>query len=113
MNWDGLDRVEDIHALTDDDATVLREIRDVLARHGALQRFGVTLLHSHFDLDEDEVLVERVNPTMRTLSTSPERVSDDERGRLVPTSWRLDLEGGTPVPLQFCWRPPDSMFHAT
>jgi hypothetical protein len=43
--------------LSSADLAVLEEVRQVLAMHGALRRFGVTLQHQHFDLADDEILV--------------------------------------------------------
>ena len=41
-------RFEDVIPLNDIDIDVLREIRAVLDRYGYIDRFAVTLLHSHF-----------------------------------------------------------------
>jgi hypothetical protein len=40
------------------DMAILAEIQDVLKRHNALGRFGVNLLHQHFDMADDEIMVE-------------------------------------------------------
>jgi hypothetical protein len=61
----------------------------VLEQHGALQRFGLTLLHQHFDMGDDEILVESIDVTNRVLTLRP-RPTGATRGVAVETSWRLD-----------------------
>lgn len=111
MAWKGLPDIDSIRPLDETDQAVLDDLRTVLERHGALERFGVTLLHSHFDVRRDELLVERVDPEARTLTTRPERATDSS-GTLWPTSFRLDEPGGVPITFTFCWRPKGSDNHA-
>jgi hypothetical protein len=80
--------IDDIRPVDDTDQVIFDEVRAVLARHGALQRFGLTLLHQHFDTAEDETLVENIDKESRTLTLRPKVVTDP--GRSVETSWRLD-----------------------
>ncbi len=63
MQWSTLPALHDTPPLDETDIDCLREIRDVLARHGKLQRFAVHLAHRHFELGPDEVLIERPDPT--------------------------------------------------
>jgi hypothetical protein len=74
------------------DAPLLEELRAVLGRHDALERFGITLLHDHFDLDDGEQLLETCNPETRTLTIAPERIGSDA-SRIVETSWQFSREG--------------------
>jgi hypothetical protein len=50
----------DAGTLTLADQVCLEEIGDCLLRSNANSRFGVTLLHSHFLIDDDETFVEEV-----------------------------------------------------
>jgi hypothetical protein len=112
MTWSGLPRIEEVEPLSVADRAVIEEVREVLARHGALERFGLTLLHSHFDLGQGEILVETVDKSARTLTTRVLPASDAEPGAtLVETSWRLDASDGQPRCLTYCYRPPNSQFH--
>ena len=70
------------------DQACFDEVRSVLERHGALSRFGLTLLHQHFEVAEDEVLVERIDVENRTLQTQP--LKRETVGASIQTSWRLD-----------------------
>jgi hypothetical protein len=112
MTWSGLPDINDVRPITADDKAVMDEVRAVLEKHGALERFGLTLLHSHFRVDDDEVLAESVDPEARTLTIRPvpkERIPADAEA--VVTSWRLDAPDGTPQPLQRCFRPKGGLFH--
>jgi hypothetical protein len=84
--------INEVRPVGQDDDVVFAEIRDVLKRHGALQRFGVTLLHQHFPIAPGEVLVENIDVINRVLTTSP-KVTDSV-GNAVETSWRLDHPDG-------------------
>jgi hypothetical protein len=82
------------------------EIRGVLVKYGYLDRFGVCLLHRHFDVFSDEKLVESCNHSARVLSITP--VSDSElptNGTLIETSWSLNQAGPLrPVSCNtYCW----------
>jgi hypothetical protein len=72
------------------DDVCLEEVRAVLKRHGALDRFGITLLHDHFDVAEEELLVETCDPASRTLTIAPMTIAaTDEGDRLIETNWRF------------------------
>lgn len=89
-----LPEIEEIEPLGPSDSTCLDEIRDVLVRHGAIERFGITLLHDHFEVASDEVLVETCDPESRVLTVTPARfgcVTDE--ARLVETNWRFSQRG--------------------
>jgi len=36
----------------------MKEMKALLAKHNALERFGIILLHDHFPIAEDEEMVE-------------------------------------------------------
>lgn len=42
------DKFEDVEEFNPEDAALFLELREVLLRHGAVDRFGVALLHRHF-----------------------------------------------------------------
>jgi hypothetical protein len=112
MVWTGLPSIDEMPPLSESDQVVVDEIRQVLIKHGALNRFGINLLHSHFELRGDEVLVEHVDRTARTLTTRPLPVGELRRRSLVPTAFRLDETDEVPLAVQYCYRPPNSDLHA-
>lgn len=86
--YNSLPHFDNVVARNTEDDECLREIRDVLKRHGRLNRFGVMLLHKHFDLAPGEMLVEYTNEKDR--SQSVEVVSEKEMPPCgVETAWVL------------------------
>jgi hypothetical protein len=65
LQWSRLDNINNVRPIDEGDTACLNEIRDVLAKHDCLRRFGVSLLHSHFDLADDEMLLETTNVAKR------------------------------------------------
>jgi hypothetical protein len=72
----------------------------VLERHGKQHLFGVVLLHKHFDLEDDEILLEEQNPSARSISSHAVKVSELAGKSYKVTSWRLDH--GTIRPIGCC-----------
>ncbi|MGZ4727685.1 MAG: hypothetical protein ACXWB2_08205 [Acidimicrobiales bacterium] len=71
MQWTDLEHIADVRPIDDTDGPCLEEIREVLSKHGALDRFGVSLLHRHFDLAEDEMMLETTDLTRREHMVRP------------------------------------------
>jgi hypothetical protein len=65
LQWSRLDNIDNVRPFDEGDAACLNEIRDVLVKHDCLRRFGVSLLHSHFDLADDEMLLETTDVAKR------------------------------------------------
>ena len=89
VQWSTLKNIDDVKPLNDDDTDCLIEIRHVLKKHGMLDRFGIALLHSHFDLANDEIMLESTEEDdSRTLITKA--VKQSEAGGInVGTIWML------------------------
>lgn len=86
--------LHDVEPMGPDDASCLQELRDVLIRNGAVDRFGITLLHDHFELQPDELLVETCEPEIRVLTITPERPEGRAAAeRVIETSWRFSESG--------------------
>lgn len=83
----------DIQPLNDGDRQCLEDIREVLRRHNALDRFGINLLHDHFALEPGELLMETCEPSSRTLTIRPALPEPDQAGRTVETNWRFSHDG--------------------
>ncbi|HST69504.1 MAG TPA: hypothetical protein VLI94_07590 [Solirubrobacterales bacterium] len=106
-------RIEEVESLSSKDQDVIDQVRRVLEENGALDRFGLTLLHSHFDLGPDEVLVETVDADSRTLTIRPlDRSELMRKSDPIQTSWRLDGPDNTPIGVLYCHRPKEGQFHA-
>jgi hypothetical protein len=74
--WASFRDVDEVAKISDKDAQCLRDVRDVLAKHGALERFGLTLLHKHFHIADDEILLETTDVRDRTQIIRPVRKED-------------------------------------
>src|SRR5437867_11090458 len=70
-----LNRISDVIPIDQSDAECLEEIRRVLEKHNSLQRFGVSLLHSHFDLADDELMLETTDVEKREHWVRPVKKS--------------------------------------
>lgn len=89
MQWT---RVRDLHETAPLNAADLRcmvELRNVLARHGRLDRFALHLVHKHFDLEPAEVLVEYSDPGRREQWLRVEARASAALRLAVPTTWTL------------------------
>ncbi len=69
--------------VTDSDHACMREVAEVLARHGKLDRFAMQIAHQHFDLLPGEVLIEQSDPEARTLTIAPGPMDPTA----IPTTW--------------------------
>ena len=97
-NADRLVDISEVMPMSDTDQPLFSELTEVLRKHGALQRFGITLLHQHFDVAADEVLLETTDKVTRTQTIRPVSKTKLEKLDYVVTSWRLD----GPKPLMAC-----------
>ena len=85
------------------DEAVLQEVRAVLARHEALGRFGLTLIHRHFDLAPGEILYESTDPERRQQTIEVRQASEfAEDPQVLQTQWVFDDSGRTLVCVGFC-----------
>lgn len=82
--------INDAPPLTESDAAMVQEIVAVLKKYDALDRFGLTLLHQHFPISDDEVLLETTDINARTQLIRPVPKSSLESEAYIETSWRLD-----------------------
>jgi hypothetical protein len=81
------------------DVDCMNEIRQVLVKYNKADRFGLTLLHKHFDLKDDEVLMERSDANTRTLISAVVARSDVPPDA-VDTWW--SLSSAVPIALGKC-----------
>lgn len=98
----GLTDIDDVDRFDPErDQPLFNDIKKVLEKHGALSRFGVTLLHKHFDVYEGERLVEFCDHETRTLTLRPISESPGPNQTHVATNWRFDT--GSPEVNQRCF----------
>ena len=102
IEYAGLADIDEIEPRRVDDEDCLSEVRAVLEKHGKLGRFGMFLLHSHFPIAPDEILVEHVDRDTRTLTSRPVKRESLKGETLVETSWRLDRTEALDACARFC-----------
>lgn len=97
---EALPDITDVRELSAEDTPLMQELHEVLQRHNALRRFGITLLHQHFTLADDEVLVESTNRATRVQTIEPVKIVEVRNLDTIETSWRLDT--GKPTMACIC-----------
>jgi hypothetical protein len=96
----------DIHVVEnrkDHEAVAFAELKAVLAKHGLLRKYGIALLHKHFDLAEDEIMVEYTDLENRTQTLKPTKVGVVRPTDLVETVWALDLDTASLICQTWCY----------
>lgn len=94
--------IDQIPPLSSADEQCLRDLKEVLHRHGKLERFGLTLLHQHFPMLEDEMLVETCDPKARVLTIQPIKSFQLKGQRVIETNWRMDTQDALVACSQSC-----------
>jgi hypothetical protein len=90
--FEDLPGIERVEPWRESDQVLFDELHAVLEKHRAASRFGITLLHKHFPVFENEVLVESCDHETRTLTTRP-RPKSGVSARVIETNWRFDVPG--------------------
>lgn len=99
VQWSSLVDVDEVKPVDDHDYAVLEEIRQVLAKHGSTERFGICLLHRHFDVAPGEIAVEYTDTASRISTVRVEPHGPE--GDYLQTMWRF---GSSPEGVTFCLR---------
>ncbi len=93
--------IDDISVDFDEtDQKCFEEIRKVLFKFKREKKFGINLLHKHFNLKDGEIIMEVQDIENRKLTSSPVTKQQLERLGIKnyrPTSWRLDLNSITAI----------------
>jgi hypothetical protein len=89
MQWGNIPYMggPDLEVFSEKDAECFKDIRDVLLKHGALKRFGMFLIHKHFEVAEDEELTECTDHAARELTIIPVKKSANDPAETTPTNW--------------------------
>ena len=87
------------------DKPLFDELQQVLRKHGAIDRFGLTLLHEHFKVGANEWLVETHDHEARTINIQPYRNEELKEAKidLQETNWKFGKDG-QPVAFLYCIR---------
>lgn len=100
VQWADLTHIDEVKPIDEDDYQVLRELGEVLLKHGYQNRFGISLLHKHFEVREGEIAMEETDEDAR-ISTI--RVVPDDGGEnTIGTQWRFAEVPGGPTMVTKC-----------
>ena len=81
--------IAEVDERTEKDDALFRELASVLDKYGAIDRFGISLLHRHFELEHGEILLETTDVAGRLQTVQPV-VADTIAGMpFIETAWRL------------------------
>jgi hypothetical protein len=82
--------IDEVQPLLADEMPFVEEFKQLLQRHNKIDRFGLTLLHRHFDLAEGEVLLEDTDVNRRIQEIRPVKADSLPAGSAMETAWRFD-----------------------
>ena len=100
MRWSEVPEVEDLRPMGERDAAVLADLHEVLRKHGCVDRFGIFLIHKHFEVAPDEIVVEYTDKERREQVTVVEAARANEepkQGTVIETAWKFDTKSPTAV----------------
>ena len=99
-NLNGSPFVKEVRPLSDDERATLMDVAALLQEKGLTDRVGISLLHKHFDLAADEVMVEEESQGSRVLTSAPAKVESLLGRSYLETNWRI--EDGKLIPIGAC-----------
>ena len=89
MQWAATPDIDEISPFGPQDDECFRDLRDVLKKHGALDRFGIALIHKHFEIADDEVMIEFTDVENRELVVKPIKKAKAQGIDSIVTNWKL------------------------
>lgn len=110
LQWERIPDISKVDQFSQKDEQCFRDVRDVLKKHGALNRFGLTLIHSHFDLADDEILLEETDIETRTQTVKPVKESEIKVEDVTITNWKLSEGEDFSMKICVCARSTSSHF---
>lgn len=94
-----IDAIEKLNAT---DQQCIEELKNVLQKHNKEDKFGIQLLHKHFDLAHDEIMLESIDVENRTLTTKPKKISELKEGSFIQTVWSISNDPAINRSCQSC-----------
>lgn len=101
IQWSTLLDIDAVAPIGSEDHQVLKELRAVILKHKYENRFGVALLHKHFELDAGEVLMEKTDVERRTSTLTPQPADAHADANVIETLWRFG-QGESPDGVTVC-----------
>ncbi|NES80688.1 MAG: hypothetical protein F6K10_04395 [Moorea sp. SIO2B7] len=97
LQFNTLPDINNIDSISTEDKACLEELKSVLIKHNLVSKFGIALLHNHFHLEDDEVLLEYCDKEKRQLISKPVKTYNLASQDVIETLWRFnenDIIGG-------------------
>jgi len=92
LQFNELPDINDVPPISPEDEACLEEIKAILEKHNRTSKFGIALLHNHFMLEDDEVLMEYCDSEKRLLISKPVKHSSLLDKQAIETLWRFDTQ---------------------
>lgn len=89
MQWAKIADIDEVTPFSKEDEKCFRELRAVLRKYKAVDRFGITLVHKHFEIAEDEAMVEYTDHESRMLIIKPVKCAEIDENQITVTNWQL------------------------
>lgn len=90
MQWIQIKDLHECDPLGASDIECMKDVRAALEKHGKLDRFALHLIHKHFVIDDDEILVEYSDANSREQFFRVEKIDSCDAKASIPTTWTLD-----------------------
>lgn len=100
VQWASLSHIDDVDPVNEKDYEVLKELGEVLVKHGYQERFGVSLLHKHFEVGPGEIAMEETDEEARVSSIRV--VPDNGDENTIGTQWRFSEVPDGPTMVTKC-----------
>ena len=100
--------IHDAQRRLEAESEAFSELQAVLKKHGLEKKYGITLLHKHFDLNDDEIMVEYTDMTNRTLISKPEKLGTVPSENMVEVTWSLEDDTTMNLCVWRCYFNPNS-----
>ncbi len=84
--------MKEVLQLSNEERMMMKEVSAVFSKYkGKTRQFGLQLIHSHFPIQQDEILYETHNKKARTLIIKP--VKKDKAKDALATAWEVKQNG--------------------
>lgn len=113
VQWSALKDIDDVEPINEKDHYVLTELREVLLKHGYTNRLGICLLHKHFDISQNEIVVEKTDVDARVSVLSVEKNNNEQNS--IETMWKFsdNIEAGQKCVLRCNYNSGHRSYHST
>ncbi len=95
ISFNNLLDIDDVSPYSEEDVKVIAQLGKVLIAHNMHQRFGISLIHKHYDLKENEIVLETTSE-QNAKEFSMSVASFDNQSDVLPSMWRF-VAGNTKI----------------